>query len=133
MLATHSNLENHPRIIRARLSMPVPKIKLDSRTGLPSVANDAIKGDQTETHVKRGMQVGDTEGNAHSRCLPVVKQTTGRPRDETNEDKKARKQAVRAERQTRRADKKAIKEEFNSEMKHQARCSRTNMSRTRKL
>lgn len=35
--ATYSNLENHPRIIRAGISKPVPKIRLDPRTGLPRV------------------------------------------------------------------------------------------------
>jgi protein LTV1 len=34
---TYSNLENHPRLIRARDSKPVPKIRLDARTGLPTV------------------------------------------------------------------------------------------------
>lgn len=28
-------MENHPRVICARASKPVPKIKLDSKTGLP--------------------------------------------------------------------------------------------------
>jgi protein LTV1 len=37
-LATYSNLENHPRMIRARTSKPIPKITLDPRTGLPTVA-----------------------------------------------------------------------------------------------
>ena len=35
--ATYSNLENHPRLIRARNDKPVPKIRLDPKTGLPSV------------------------------------------------------------------------------------------------
>lgn len=42
-LATYSNLENHPRMIRARTSKPVPKIVLDPRTGLPSVETDFKK------------------------------------------------------------------------------------------
>jgi protein LTV1 len=42
-LATYTNLENHPRIIRARDSRPVPKIKLDPRTGLPSVQEEPQK------------------------------------------------------------------------------------------
>ena len=50
---------------------------------------------------------------------PVVRETVTRPRDESKEDKKVRKQAVRAERQARRVDKKAKKEQFSTEMKHQ--------------
>ncbi|KAF8559965.1 LTV-domain-containing protein [Imleria badia] len=37
ILTTYSNLENHPRIIVARTSKPVPKITLDSHTGLPLI------------------------------------------------------------------------------------------------
>lgn len=35
--ATYSNLENHPRLIRARQAKSVPKIQVDSKTGLPIV------------------------------------------------------------------------------------------------
>lgn len=35
--ATYSNLENHPRLIRARDNKLVPKIILDPRTGLPTI------------------------------------------------------------------------------------------------
>lgn len=38
ILATYSNLENHPRIIRAREAKPVARIQLDPKTGLPNVA-----------------------------------------------------------------------------------------------
>lgn len=46
-----------------------------------------------------------------------------------------RKQAVKAERQARRADKKTMKEQFNSEIKHQAQglSNQANMSRVRGL
>ena len=35
--ATYSNLENHPRLIRASRGDRVPKIRLDPKTGLPFV------------------------------------------------------------------------------------------------
>lgn len=65
----------------------------------------------------------------------MVKQTISRARDETKDDKKARKQAVKAERQARRVDKKATKEQFNSEIRHQAQglSNKTTMSRIQKL
>jgi protein LTV1 len=34
-VATYSNLENHPRLIRARDPLAVPKIRLDPKTGFP--------------------------------------------------------------------------------------------------
>lgn len=45
LIATYSNLENHPRMIRARDPKPVPKIHLDPKTGFPVVLdpNSAIK------------------------------------------------------------------------------------------
>lgn len=53
--------------------------------------------------------------------LAAVHHTITRPKDESKEDKKARKQAVKAERQLRRADKKATKEQFSSEKKTQVK------------
>lgn len=44
--ATYSNLENHPRLIRARGNKPVPKIRLDPKTGLPSVVEPSSKQQQ---------------------------------------------------------------------------------------
>lgn len=41
--ATYSNLENHPRIIRARASKPTAKIELDPKTGLPLVNGEKYK------------------------------------------------------------------------------------------
>jgi protein LTV1 len=39
VLATYSNLENHPRLIRARQVKATPKMTLDSKTGLPIVGD----------------------------------------------------------------------------------------------
>jgi hypothetical protein len=39
-LGTYTNLENHPRLIPARTDN-VPRIRLDRRTGLPTVQGDA--------------------------------------------------------------------------------------------
>lgn len=38
-VATYSNLENHPRLIRARDTKAIVKIKLDPKTGLPTATN----------------------------------------------------------------------------------------------
>lgn len=100
------------------------------------MVNDAVlKGALEETgQTKRGMLDDELHGAMLTRfCdLQVVKQTIRRARDESTEDKKARKQAVKAERQARRMDKKTLKEQFSSEMKHQAQ-GLSNMGRIRKL
>jgi len=48
-----------------------------------------------------------------------VKVTVTRPKQETAEEKRARKQAVKKDRQERRKDKKSTKEMFSSERKQQ--------------
>lgn len=52
-------------------------------------------------------------------CLSAQRVTVARPKNESKEDKKARKHAVKAERQQRRSEKKATKEQFSSEAKRQ--------------
>ena len=46
--------------------------------------------------------------------------TVTRPKNETAEEKKARKQAIKADRQARRTDKKATKERFSKEARQQS-------------
>ena len=50
----------------------------------------------------------------------AVRVTVARSKNETLEEKKARKQAVKAERQARRLDKKATKEQFSKATRQQA-------------
>ncbi|THV06537.1 Low temperature viability protein [Dendrothele bispora CBS 962.96] len=116
ILTTYSNLENHPRLIRARDSKPVPKIRLDPKTGLPSIAEDSTKPTKTKSSVSFNNDSDDSDYEdkySHS----VLHQTTSRPRNETAEEKKARKAAVKAQQAVRRSEKKANKEAFGNEMK----------------
>jgi len=106
--ATYSNLDNHPRMIRARETKSVAKIRLDRRTGLPIVVE--------QTSVGNSSAIGepDVEDSVD------VRMTITRPRDETKDDKKLRKQTVKADRRARRADKKSTKEQFSAEIKRQS-------------
>jgi len=110
ILTTYTNLENHPRLIRARDSKPVPQIVLDRKTGLPSVLNN--RGRISFSSMEETDESDDADGLARM-------QTVSRPRNESKEEKKARKAAVKAERQVRRAEKKLTKGEFGAEMKDQ--------------
>ncbi|KAI0639864.1 Low temperature viability protein-domain-containing protein [Trametes polyzona] len=112
ILTTYSNLENHPRLIKARQNKPVPKIRLDPKTGLPSVVEEqgARKQRQPDSSAT------DDEDEDDSRPVRV---TVARKKNETPEEKKARKQAVKAERQARRSEKKATRESFSKEVKRQ--------------
>ncbi|KAK2461484.1 hypothetical protein APHAL10511_005947 [Amanita phalloides] len=106
VLSTYSNLENHPRIIRARDGKPVPRIRLHPITGLPSLE----KNDATSEESDQG-----EERPAH--------QTIARYRNENKEDKKLRKATVKADKQIRRAAKKKLKEQFDVEMQAQKNIS----------
>ncbi|KAH7906472.1 Low temperature viability protein-domain-containing protein [Hygrophoropsis aurantiaca] len=132
ILSTYSNLENHPRLIRVRDSRPVPKIKLDPRTGLPSVDGDTSSNPKL---LKDRRIMHDLAEEQEDATATTPKQTITRSRDETKEDKKLRKHAVKAERQARRIDKKVMKEQFSTEMKlvAQGLSNKAKSSRTRKL
>ncbi|KAI0718882.1 Low temperature viability protein-domain-containing protein [Cerioporus squamosus] len=112
ILTTYSNLENHPRLIRARSDKSVPKIRLDPKTGLPSVLEEQPSKKPPPADSSATDEDEEDDRPAHV--------TITRPKDETPEEKKARKQAVKAERQARRSDKKATKEQFSKATRQQA-------------
>ncbi|ESP00566.1 hypothetical protein LOTGIDRAFT_157842 [Lottia gigantea] len=101
ILSTYSNLYNHPKMI----SEPKKdgKIKLTSRLGIPqgSLGLPGLTRKQIEKEMRESRKA-DTA-------------STYRPKGETTEEKKARKQAVKDERKVRRAEKKINKQAFNSE------------------
>ncbi|EPQ60146.1 LTV-domain-containing protein [Gloeophyllum trabeum ATCC 11539] len=129
ILSTYSNLENHPRMISAR-TKSVPKIRLDPRTGLPSVQE---KPERKAKPPKE--EVDDDSDLTENERIGPVRVTVVRTRNESKEEKKARKQAVKAERRTRRAEKKSTKEEFSNEIKQQTSriAQKGNSARMRKL
>ncbi|KAL4251522.1 LTV1 family protein [Abortiporus biennis] len=124
ILTTYSNLENHPRLIRAKQLRAVPKILLDPKTGLPFVANVPKEKIVSTT--------ADPKADELNEDAPRT--TITRPKNESKEEKKARKQAVKMDRQVRRADKKAMKEQFSSEIKQQSKTlANKEKSKARKL
>lgn len=144
VIATYSNLENHPRLIRARQVRTTPKITLDPKTGLPLVDGEKVQKRISRRQVEPIEEVDEDErrkfvssyycGSRFSFLLSAIHVTVTRPKNESKEDKKARKQAVKAERQARRADKKSNKEQFSSEIKQQAKLlSEKEKTKMRKL
>ncbi|KAI0049300.1 Low temperature viability protein [Auriscalpium vulgare] len=137
VLTTHTNLENHPRLIRARQSRPVPQIHLDRRTGLPSV----LKAEDANARPKSPV---DEEASGlsiitHSRLvhphlsLDIARVTVSRSREETLEEKKARKAAVKTEKQSRRVEKKASKQQYSAAIKQQTKVIASKETKMRKL
>ncbi len=123
--ATFSNLENHPRVIKARNSKPIPQIRLDPKTGLPSIVEDKparkqAQSDSSGTDDEDTRRMSSAAGSGPwADTLTAVRVTIARPKEETAEEKKARKQAVKAERQARRSEKKTTRETFSKETKRQ--------------
>ncbi|TFK41914.1 Low temperature viability protein-domain-containing protein [Crucibulum laeve] len=133
ILTTYSNLENHPRLIRARDPKIVPKIHLDPKTGLPSVTTDAPTTKSKSIHDRVSFKADSDESSEDTETESRVRQTIARARGESKEEKRARKSAVKAERQTRRAEKKATKEKFGVELKVQKTTIENKEKRLKKL
>ncbi|KAJ8084703.1 Protein ltv1 [Marasmius tenuissimus] len=134
ILTTYSNLENHPRIIRARDFKPTPKIKLDPKTGLPSISEDLtskpVPAEKSKPHT---LSNSSDDSDLSETDLPAP-QTITRLRNETPEEKKARKAAVKAQQAARRSEKKSNKAAYGSELKAaKVRASNQNTKGVRKL
>ncbi|KAG8960886.1 hypothetical protein FRC00_013895 [Tulasnella sp. 408] len=148
ILSTYSNLENHPRIIRARDTRKVRKIRLDAKTGLPVVEEEGQDGstiiktrkqpptgsvplDRTVLHGDFAGNKADDDGrlkNPSTLSFMVLTPSADPPRpqvpltrsrNESKEEKAARKAAVKADKQARRTEKKNLKETFASEKQAQ--------------
>ncbi|KAF8604068.1 LTV-domain-containing protein [Ceratobasidium sp. AG-I] len=135
ILSTYSNFENHPRLILARDKRPVPRIELHPKTGLPTVAEEHGHHD-----VPSARRAARPETTAREEVLgvtateSVARKTIARSRNETKEEKKARKEAVRNEKQIRRTEKTAMREAFSAERRTQHKATLvTSKGNVRKL
>uniref|UniRef100_A0A0C9SCJ3 Protein LTV1 homolog n=1 Tax=Amblyomma americanum TaxID=6943 RepID=A0A0C9SCJ3_AMBAM len=107
ILSTYSNLYNHPKLITEPKK---EKIKLSARTGLPVKEKGGLSR-QGLKQLDREFE-GDSEEETRSRTSVA---SSIRPKDETPEQRRVRKAAVRAMRRERRAEKKANTEAFKTE------------------
>ncbi|XP_072513393.1 protein LTV1 homolog [Salminus brasiliensis] len=103
IISTYSNLYNHPKLIEDPRK---PKqILVSNKTGIPL---DVLpKKGLTARQVERMERINDSD-------LPRVS-TQPRSREESTEDRKLRKQAIKEERKERRMEKKANKVAFKQE------------------
>ncbi|KAG9035573.1 hypothetical protein FRB95_011117 [Tulasnella sp. JGI-2019a] len=126
ILSTYTNLENHPRVIRVReSSRKVPKIRLDPATGMPIVEEDREIQKKSKSSIR---STKDSDRRALHDQIPGLRaehddgpKTYIRPRDESKEEKAARKQTTEAEKQARRVEKKSTKEFFAMEKQAQVK------------
>lgn len=103
IISTYSNIYNRPKVIK---DLPKRKpIRVSSKTGIPLDVLPA-RG-LTAKQAERMTQINDSD-------LPRVSTQT-RDREESKEERKARKQAIKEERKERRMEKKANKTAFKEE------------------
>ncbi|KAG0257731.1 hypothetical protein DFQ27_004958 [Actinomortierella ambigua] len=122
ILSTYSNLENHPTMIKE--STTRKRIHIDPKTGMPVVTEYKKKGQKNkqaepepaEEDAQEGeeQEEGDEEEYVEPENLG-----TKRNKGESKDEKKARKEAIRLEKQRRREEKKATKNAFAQEKSRQ--------------
>ncbi|XP_026105177.1 protein LTV1 homolog [Carassius auratus] len=107
IISTYSNLYNRPKLIQ---DPPKPKeIRVSSKTGIPL---DVLpKRGLTTKQVEKMERINDSD-------LPRAS-TQPRSREESAEERRARKQAIKTERKERRSEKKANKLAFKQEKQMQ--------------
>ncbi|KAH9997790.1 Low temperature viability protein-domain-containing protein [Russula compacta] len=112
VLTTYTNLENHPRLIKAREEHKISKIRLDPKTGFPLVEGKSTsRSNVSQSSLEKRAAVNST-------AAPRI--TTRRPREEPAEERRERKRVVKAERHARRVEKKEKKEQFSAALKQQS-------------
>lgn len=107
IISTYSNIYNRPKLIQ---DPPKPKqIRVSGKTGIP--LDVLAKRGPTAKQVERMERINDSD-------LPRVS-TQPRSREESAEERRARKQAIKTERKERRTEKKANKLAFKQEKQMQ--------------
>lgn len=113
IISTYSNLYNHPKLI---VEPKKEKVKLSSRTGIPVKE----KGGLSRQGLRQLEREFEDSAEEETRSRTSVASSI-RPKDETPEQRRERKAAVRALRRERRAEKKANTEAFKAETLRQER------------
>lgn len=113
IISTYSNLYNHPKLI---VEPKKEKVKLSSRTGIPVKE----KGGLSRQGLRQLEREFEDSAEEETRSRASVASSI-RPKDETPEQRRERKAAVRAMRRERRAEKKANSEAFKAETLRQER------------
>ncbi|XP_054288619.1 protein LTV1 homolog [Macrosteles quadrilineatus] len=109
ILSTYSNIYNHPKLIT---EPKVSKIKISSRTGMP-VADDRL----TAKNLARLGGEGGKSGPGS--VISALSTLSIRNKDETPEEKKQRKTALKQYRKERRIERKINSSAFKEEKKRQ--------------
>ncbi|CAG9764118.1 unnamed protein product [Ceutorhynchus assimilis] len=130
ILSTYSNIYNHPKLIKEPLNNKTNKIQIDKRTGIPKNILDANK--LTTKALNQFNEENDEMTNAGPKSYSgqsVISQLSTlsiRPKDETPEDRRERKKALKDYRKERRLEKKINSVAFKDEAKRQVKIAINN-------
>ncbi|CAF0928167.1 unnamed protein product [Rotaria sordida] len=107
ILTTYSNIYNHPKLITQN---PINRIRLSKKTGLP------LNDNNNKIKIKESTNDDDDDDNESTNQQTI---TFERKKDETSEERRTRKNAVKEIRRDRRIIKKATKIAFKQEEQKQ--------------
>lgn len=117
ILSTYSNLYNHPKLIYEPTKARSTKIKINAKTGIP--CGVLSKPGLTAKSLKELEQLGESLAPFDTRSIMSatsrLSQLSLRPKDETPEERKKRKQEIKAFRKERRMERKANQVAFKQE------------------
>ena len=124
ILSTYSNIYNHPKVLADPPKKKINKIEIHPRTGIPV---GTLEGDKSGKLTMRSLAKLNNEfsnqdaaaGGPRSVCAESIISTLSvlsiRPKNETPEEKKERKQLLKEYRSERRIEKKANQIAFKQE------------------
>lgn len=127
ILSTYSNLYNHPKLIK---EPPNNKIKIDKRTGIPKNVLDSDKlttkalnqfNEQNVTFESSG-----PKSHAGQSIISQISTLSMRPKNESPEERKDRKKALKEYRKERRIEKKINTQAFKEEAIRQTKVAINN-------
>lgn len=122
VISTYSNLDNHPRVIglpplRRRPIRLDPKLQAPADYLPPHIPKTRVGNDRAEDEDQ------DDEAKSVATTTTPVVGTVVRPRGESAEERRIRKEAARALKRERRVEKKEMREAFRTENTRQGRCA----------
>ncbi|KAF7990454.1 hypothetical protein HCN44_000259 [Aphidius gifuensis] len=135
ILSTYSNIYNHPKLLKEP-TKHIEQIRIDPRTGIPVNVLDGRPGKLTARGLAQlNLEYDQARGRNTSQSIAETMRSTLsilsiRPKNETPEDRKERKQALKDYRKQRRIERKANSEAFKEEKKRQ---EKVNINKRRNL
>ncbi|RWS16900.1 protein LTV1-like protein [Dinothrombium tinctorium] len=114
ILSTYSNLYNHPKLIKEDR-----KLKIDPKTGIPVGVFDKAVLSKKNLKQFESEQKRDDLDDCRSLRSSIISEMSVRPKNETPEERKARKEALKEYKRERREEKKANKTAFKLESQRQ--------------